>query len=167
MIVSAIFFSFAAANAKTASECHRELKKLCQDKTSGLGKFECMKANKEKLDAECQKVIAEKKEQFGSAKDACKIDREKCKKDIKPGKGGIIHCLLEKRAELADSCKNWLEDHMESKPCFEDRMKHCKDVEPGKGRIHACLKGKLGELSAKCKTAVESGKKGDLDAHEE
>lgn len=86
---------------------------------------------------------------------ACKADRAKFCKDVKPGQGEVAKCLKSHEAELAAECKAKIAEHKEKmetrkEACKVDREKFCKDVTPGKGSVHQCLKSHKAELSADC-----------------
>jgi hypothetical protein len=90
---------------------------------------------------------------------ACKADREKFCKDVKPGKGRIVACLKGRAADLAPACRDALAKGKEKarqfkEACKGDVEKFCKGVKPGEGRILACLKGSEANLSAECKAEV-------------
>lgn len=156
------FFAVTTSFAKTPGDCHRELKEQCKDKKH-KDRFECMRNGVANLDSECQKLINEKKEQFSAGGDhPCKADRDKCK-DTGGGHALVMKCLLDKKAELSESCKKHIEEKMAKMPCFEDRNKYCKDVKVGEGRIHECLNANLDKLSPACKEKVSKNKKEEFD----
>jgi gas vesicle protein len=94
---------------KGAGECHRELKAQCKDKTSGPEKFKCMKENISKLSPACQERMKEGREKFKGAMGACKDDKQKLCKDVKPGEGRIKNCLKENMDKVSPSCKEHIE----------------------------------------------------------
>jgi len=148
------------ASAKSAGDCHQELKAICKDKM-GNDKFECMRSGVETLDEECKKMITAGKEKFMAGKGhPCMAEREKCK-DAGGGHEKVMKCLMEKRAELSDACKKHLDEKVKEHPCLEDRMKFCADVQPGEGRIIKCLKDNKDKLSEACKAKAEKENKDD------
>lgn len=159
------FFATSLAFAKTASECHKELRASCKDKR-GKERFACMKDGAKNLDSECQKHIEDAKfKMLGGADHPCKVDSDKCVDDGS-GHEKVLKCLLNRRAELSDSCKKHVEERVAKIPCFEDRMKHCPDVTPGEGRLYECLKSHESSLSATCKAKLSKSKQADFDSAE-
>lgn len=156
-------FTFSQAYAKTAGDCHKELKDMCKEKM-GKEKFECMRNGADKLDDECKKMITAGKEKFNSGVQGhpCAAEREKCK-DAGGGHEKVMKCLLEKRAELSDGCKNHIDDKMKTMPCFEDKIKFCGDIKPGGGRIVNCLKANNDKISQQCKDNMLKSKPEDFD----
>jgi len=161
-IVVLISIFAMVAFAKTASDCHTELKNMCQDK-QGSAKFDCMKAGVDKLDAECKTLITAGKEKFMAAHEfPCAADRDKCKE------AGFDHekmmkCFFEKRAELTDNCKKHLDDRLKERPCLEDRYHLCGDIPTGGGKVYECLKKNTDKLTAACKDKLGKSKKADFD----
>lgn len=153
-----------SAWAKKPADCHRELKALCKSKMGTKEFFSCMKENVQKLDEECQGIIDKGKKRFKTvASDhPCLVDREKCK-DSGGGHVKMMKCLLDKRAELSDSCKHHIEEKVLKVPCFEERLKFCDHIEPGEGRIYGCLKAKEKQLSDVCKSHLAKSQPADLD----
>lgn len=103
------FSGLAGEKGALMGKCHKEIKELCKDKI-GKEMWACAKENVTKLSPECQQKIAEKKEMWHEHKEACKEDREKFCKDIKPGGGRIIECMKKNMDQLSEKCK----EHVES-----------------------------------------------------
>ncbi|MCG6536733.1 MAG: cysteine rich repeat-containing protein, partial [Syntrophales bacterium LBB04] len=85
----------------------------------------------------------------------CKKEIEKFWKDIKPGEGKVIECLLSNEKKLSDTCKSELNGINENSrefrsACKDDMGKLCGDVKPGKGKIITCLRSKKDDLSMDC-----------------
>ncbi len=90
---------------------------------------------------------------------ACEEDRERLCKDVEPGGGRIIECMLKNEASLSEGCR----EHMAQKKkhfnaaqkmhdaCGGDVERFCKNVEPGGGRLMECLKEHKDELSPACR----------------
>jgi Cysteine rich repeat len=98
------FGAFAGEKGAMMGKCHKEMKELCNDKM-GKEMWACAKENVTKLSADCQKKLAEKKEMWHEHKEACKEDREKFCKDVKPGGGRIIECMKKNMDQLSEKCK--------------------------------------------------------------
>lgn len=101
----------------------------------------------------------------GNSGNTCKEDLEKFCKDVKPGEGRIIKCLMEHKDQLSGGCLQELEgarNKSEGKKdqardaCAEDLSKFCKDVTPGEGRLLKCLKERDSELSPQCREALQA-----------
>lgn len=160
------FLTASIGHAKTAADCKKELHKTCQTKR-GKDRLECMREGAKQLDAECQQIISEIKSKLSGGDDhPCKTDRDKCTDDGSGGHSKVIKCLLDRRAELSDSCKAHIDDRVSKMPCFEDRMKHCPDTKVGNGRIYDCLKSKEAQLSQSCKEKLAKSKKSDFDTED-
>lgn len=164
LIVSLL--SVNTASAKTAKDCHRELKQACKTK-KGKARLDCMREGATTLlDQECQTIINDAKDKFNAGGEhPCKLDRDKC-----PDEGGgpmkVIKCLLDRRAELSDSCKKHIDDRLAERPCTEDRLKHCTDIKVGEGRVYSCLKSNEASLTAACKEKLAKSKKTDFDTED-
>ena len=100
----------------------------------------------------------------GNAGNMCKEDIEKFCKDVKPGEGRIIKCLMDNKDKLSGGCLQELEgarNKSEGKKdqardaCAEDLNKFCKDVQPGEGRLLQCLKKHDSELSPQCRETLQ------------
>ena len=90
---------------------------------------------------------------------ACKADREKFCKDVKPGEGRLAACFKEHEAEVSAACKSHVAERVaKSKElaaaCKDDREKLCPGVQPGKGRVAACFEDKAAQLSMGCKAKI-------------
>ncbi len=88
-------------------------------------------------------------------KGVCKADYEKFCKDVKPGDGRIIRCMLQHENELSQGCRDQIAAAREKeeafvKACKPDAAKLCKGVKPGHGRIIKCLKANEAQLSPDC-----------------
>lgn len=90
--------------------CREDVKKLCAGIEPGGGAIlKCMKEHEGQVSAGCKAHLEQKKgelkEKFGQAREACKEDKEKFCKDVKPGGGAIIKCMKSHEAELSAGCK--------------------------------------------------------------
>ncbi len=93
----------------------------------------------------------------------CAADRAKFCKDVKPGGGGRLKCLVSHENELSPECKvhvkQMKERHDEvTEACTDDAEKLCKGVEAGRGRVMRCLAEHEAKLTADCRAEVEKAK---------
>lgn len=91
---------------------------------------------------------------------ACMEEIETYCKDVTPGEGRLLECLIAHDSELSPFCRNKVEQTrarlMEAKRiCTPDIEKFCPGVEPGQGRLLKCLKGRLDALAPACREKVE------------
>jgi hypothetical protein len=107
----------AEETAAAVGPCKQDVATLCPGITPGKGAIrECLKANEEKLSAECKEKIAKKKEEIkNKIKDiheVCKAEVEKFCSDITKGKGRIVKCLKDKKDEegFGAECKAEIEE---------------------------------------------------------
>lgn len=98
------FNAFSEGKREMMGHCHKEMKELCKGK-EGREMWACAKENVTKLSPDCQKKLAEKKEMWKEHKEACKEDREKFCKDVKPGDGRIIECMKKNMDQVSEKCK--------------------------------------------------------------
>jgi hypothetical protein len=100
----------------------------------------------------------------GRAGNMCKEDIQKFCKDVKPGEGRIIKCLMDNKDKLSAGCiqeievaRNKSEGNKDQArdACAGDLNKFCKDVKPGEGRLLQCLKQHDSELSTQCREAIQ------------
>jgi hypothetical protein len=98
---------------------------------------------------------------------ACKADREKFCKDVKPGEGRIVKCMKEHEADLSPECKEKMSEAKEkmgekkeewNKACGEDQKTLCGDVKKGHGAVMKCLKKNESKLSEGCKSYMSEMK---------
>lgn len=90
------------------------------------------------------------------AKGECRQDRANYCKDIKPGEGRVLQCLLDNFDKLSSECKSKVEKNKKKweefkNACGTDLDKFCPNVQPGQGRIHSCLAKNKNQLSDQCK----------------
>jgi hypothetical protein len=108
------------AFAEESEPCREDIKKFCGDVKPGAGAvIKCMKEHINELSPACREKIAKgkekmeerraaKKEKRSIAREACADDMKKLCGDVEPGKGGKLHCLKEKKAELSEGCRESL-----------------------------------------------------------
>jgi len=94
-----------------SADCADDAKKFCKGIIPGGGRIiACLMSHEAELSPAC-KAHSEKaraKVNAGIEKlvlGACKRDRDKFCKDIKPGEGRIVECLKQNRARLRPACK--------------------------------------------------------------
>jgi golgi apparatus protein 1 len=148
--------------------CKADVKRLCGDIQPGQGRIqECLKAHKDEVSQECKDSIAKKAEAIQSkleqVEKACSGDAQKFCKEVEPGQGRIMKCLMQHKAEVSQECRDTfikkaeaLESKVKTmqKACSGDVQKFCKEVEPGQGRIMKCLMQHKAELSDPCKASM-------------
>lgn len=104
------------------------------------------------------------------AEDACKADVEKLCKDIPPGGGRILACLMSHGSELSPACTEKLAEgkarwERVKEACKPDVEKLCQGIAPGAGRIAACLKSHDSELAPACRQIVDKMEGAAREAH--
>ena len=96
------------------------------------------------------------------AGDACKADREKFCKEVKPGKGAIIRCLKDHKDELSADCiakGEWMKEQFKERrqeineACTPELEKFCKGKEGPRQRM-GCLKQHSDHLSDTCRASM-------------
>lgn len=89
--------------------CKADKEKLCKDVEPGEGRIvKCMKEHEAELSEKCRGMMKEKHEKMQGMKDkaeACRADKERFCKDVKPGEGRIVECLKAHEAELSEGCR--------------------------------------------------------------
>ncbi len=92
---------------------------------------------------------------LGEETPPCAEDLASFCKDVKPGGGRIISCLMKHEGKLSPVCKNKLQELREKidevkQACTADIEKFCRGIEPGEGRIARCFEEHAPELSPAC-----------------
>lgn len=103
----------ASANHERMHEgpCKADVEAYCKDVTPGGGAIiKCLKDNEAKLKPECVAHLKAAKEAMKDVKEACHEDFEKFCHDTKPGRGRVMKCMKEHKAELSEGCKNEIEE---------------------------------------------------------
>jgi hypothetical protein len=94
--------------------------------------------------------------------DACKADREKFCKDVKPSEGALLRCMKTHKEELSAECKakgEWMKSQFIEKTkeiheaCSADAEKFCKDAKEPHEKMK-CLHAHAADLSAGCKQTM-------------
>ncbi len=103
---SAALAQQAPATTPATRPCEADVARLCPGVTPGQGGIrQCLRQNADQLSAECKAHIAQAREHFHVAREACQGDVSKLCAEVKPGHGRILACLSEHSAELSDACK--------------------------------------------------------------
>jgi hypothetical protein len=85
--------------------CKSDLEKFCKDVQPGQGRIvQCIKQYEAEFSPACKKQIDVDKEKAKEFVNSCKPDAEKFCKDIKPGQGRLISCLMQHQSELSANC---------------------------------------------------------------
>lgn len=105
--------TFAMEGGNENGACKADFEKYCKDVKPGEGRImRCMKEHENDFSQACKAKMAEKKEmmekKMKEAQEACKGDLESFCKDVKPGEGRIIQCLIEHKDKLSEGCKQKL-----------------------------------------------------------
>lgn len=107
-MLAILSFSGVFADGKN-KPCKEDREKFCKDVKQGGGRIiKCLKDNEANLSESCKAHLAKMKQTFDEARNACKEDRDKFCKDVKPGQGRILKCLKENETSLSDSCKEFM-----------------------------------------------------------
>ena len=97
----------------------------------------------------------------------CKAEIDTYCKDVSPGEGRMLACLLAHEDHLSGRCEYHLYDaaaqlervaaamqHVASE-CHAELTAHCSNVPIGDGQIAKCLKGNEASASDKCKQSMK------------
>jgi hypothetical protein len=159
LAVFATSTAFAQAE-KIEKPCKADVKKFCKGIKPGEGRIsKCLLDHKADVAPACIAKIEKADEAFKDWKLKCGPDVRKFCKDVKPGAGRVLACLVGQKSNLAAECRGKV-DGVNKKydewkaACGADAEKYCKEVKPGKGRIAACLKGRQAGLSDACKARM-------------
>jgi hypothetical protein len=93
----------------------------------------------------------------------CTDDVAKLCKDVQPGEGRILSCLVSHKKDLSSKCGSYMSEVQKTlsdltQVCEPDIEKLCMNTPAGKGAIAKCLKQHSEELSAGCKGSIEAAK---------
>ena len=153
-----------AQPADPGAACRADAQKFCKDVKPGGGRIvQCLAQHESELSAPCRKRMAEGKQRVEEFAEACKADAAKVCKDVQPGEGRVVRCLVERKDQLSPACRQRIVEGEQAHPCHADAIRLCKGVQPGEGRIAECMKRNEGKLSPACKARIgeyrEQGKK--------
>jgi hypothetical protein len=97
------------AVAGAATPCDADLQKFCNEvKPGGGAQLRCLTAHQADLSEDCKKhlqaMIAANRKPAISLQ-ACSTETQQLCKDVSPGGGRLLKCLLDHQAELSPGCK--------------------------------------------------------------
>ena len=103
-------------NAMTA--CEPEITAFCSQVTPGEGRLlACFYAHQDKLSGKCEYALFEAAaalEDFAAAvtylAESCLDDMEKHCAQVELGEGRVATCLIERKAEVTDACRQAMDD---------------------------------------------------------
>jgi len=103
--------AIAAESASVHGACKADLEKLCKGVEPGGGRLaQCMKQHEAELSEACKTQRTakheERKNRRKAMREACQGDIEKLCADKRGGKGDIMRCLKEHKAELSTGCSD-------------------------------------------------------------
>ena len=94
-----------------SADCAADTKKFCKGIIPGAGRIiACLMSHEAELAPACKAHSEKARAKINEGIEklvlgACKKDRDKFCKDIKPGEGRILECLKQNRASLKPACK--------------------------------------------------------------
>lgn len=93
-----------------ANPCRDDITRHCGDVQAGQGRVaRCIAENREKFSAECQATMSKARDDVEALMVACREDRKRLCADVNPGRGRILRCMHEHRAEITPECRDELE----------------------------------------------------------
>lgn len=120
--MAALIFTFHAMplafakNVKKAGPCEKDVATLCAGVEPGGGKIaKCLRANKEKVSAECKAEWENAKVAFKQLKEVCHEDYQKFCEDAKPGRKSLMKCMRKNKDKLSEACKTEFKDLKEKR----------------------------------------------------
>jgi hypothetical protein len=66
--------------------------------------LDCLNSHQKDLSITCSRKLEESKQKIMEAQQACTGDMEKFCKNVQPGQGRILSCLMEHARELSPAC---------------------------------------------------------------
>lgn len=98
-------YNTGAAPAK--GPCANDMQTYCGTVQMGEGRMmKCMRENESKMSAECKEHMNSMKAAMKEVKEVCQDDWHKFCKDVKPGKGRIMSCMKEHKADFSQACQD-------------------------------------------------------------
>jgi hypothetical protein len=112
-LVFAVFCLFLWIGVNVYAEdkhpCADDIAKFCKDVKPGGGRIaNCLKEHEKDLSPACTKRNEEMKMEAKAMHKACADDMDKYCKDVQPGKGNIMRCLMGHKDELSSACRGEL-----------------------------------------------------------
>ena len=116
-IRSKIEARLVTAAKKLEAACHDTLAKYCSTVTPGEGRLLlCLAAHEDKIDSKCDYALFDASRNLEGALDRIEMTADACWHDVEThcadmpaGGGHIVHCLVQKRADLSPPCQHELE----------------------------------------------------------
>jgi hypothetical protein len=105
-----VLYSNFHAYAEESLTCADDIEKFCKEIKPGGGRIlDCLKTHETKLAVSCRDKIGELKGIIKDCEQACSGDIAQFCKDVQPGGGRIIKCLMEYDKEISSSCRSKIE----------------------------------------------------------
>lgn len=91
--------------------CGADVKRLCKGIEPGEGRIQrCLTEHKDEISQECKDSLREQGEALQSkwekVETACSADAKRLCKDVEPGEGRILVCLMQHPKEISQTCKD-------------------------------------------------------------
>jgi hypothetical protein len=111
MVIVSFFFTSAwardAQDITKSGPCRADITKFCKNVRPGKGRvLRCMRQYENHISDVCKNHIAEVREKTHAFARACRDDRQKFCRDVRPGDGAVYRCLQQHQAELSAVCNN-------------------------------------------------------------
>lgn len=106
--ISLFAFLFAFHGTAFADNpCQKDIEAFCKGMQAEHGAImKCLHEHHNQLSPECRAQGEKMKKEMKGVQEACHEDQQKFCADVKPGKGRIIKCMHEHKAELSEKCKS-------------------------------------------------------------
>jgi|GEM_PF-5916487 len=138
--------------------CRQELKQFCDaDKPSLNALAVCLFRHKDKLTPGCKEVVKKARQTLDRFMHSCGTDTLLYCQDAPQTPAGVLKCLSAKREDLAQECKEWL-DEIQGKfqklqlSCEKEISELCTNE---KQAVLVCLGQKRDRVSEKCREALD------------
>lgn len=163
-----------------ARACKDDAVKLCStlsDVDSPGSVIGCLRDNKDKLDPACKGEVFRVQSQVAAdwrmdhkLYQACESQVEQLCKDVTPGEGRELECLINKRPSVSWGCNEEVMKFQKQAgddirlstrlfvACMNDAKRYCKNVEPGHMRMQECLEdhSDKADFSSGCKRELDA-----------
>ena len=145
-------FNAQAQDKEMRGACRADLHKLCNGVQPGGGRLiMCLKQHESELSPGCRQEMSEAKHEYKEFAEACNGDAKTICKEVQPGEGRVLRCLVENKEKLSSACRAQIAEGERRHPCMKDMERLCKGVQPGEGRMMECMKQHEAEFSPECK----------------